>query len=73
MIANSNVNYGGKVATPSGYVKDFQTVLNYPIKNPHLSVFVRAFPPYTPVGNYIKIFNNYDRNSTISTLSSIPN
>ena len=72
-INSNDVNYGGKIATPSGYIKDFQTNLNYPIRNSHLPVYVKSFTPYAPYGNYIKYFNNYDRYTTISSLSSIPN
>ena len=65
---NVNVNYGGKVGTPTCYIKDFQNSLNYPIRNVVLPVFVKAFDPYGPYGNYIKFFNNY---TSVSTKSSI--
>ena len=65
---NVNVNYGGKIGTQTSYIKDFQNSLNYPIRNPYLSLFVKAFEPYSPFGNYVKTFNNFN---LISKKSSI--
>lgn len=63
-----NVNYGGKTGTQTCYIKDFQNSLNYPLRNPYLPVYVKAFEPYSPFGNYVKIFNNFN---SISSKSSI--
>ena len=64
-----NVNYGGKTGSPTCYIKDFQNSLNYPIRNVQLPVYARAFVPYPPYGNYIKIFNNFNSISTKSSIS----
>jgi hypothetical protein len=57
---NKNVNYGGKQENSTGFVKDFNNDLNYyPLKKPYMFMFVKAFPPYSPIGNYIKNLNNY--------------
>ena len=66
---NKNVNFGGKIATPTGYVKEFKDSLNYPLRNTMLPAYAKAYSPYPPLGNYIKTFNNYDR---IILESSIP-
>uniref|UniRef100_A0A6C0DIZ4 Uncharacterized protein n=1 Tax=viral metagenome TaxID=1070528 RepID=A0A6C0DIZ4_9ZZZZ len=56
---NKNVNYGGKQSNYTGIVKKFKNDLNYPLKQPYMFTFVKAFPPYTPIGDYIKNLNNY--------------
>ena len=72
-INNNNVNYGGKIGSPPSFTKDFQNNLNYPIRKFYFAAYAKAFTPYTPIGTYIKYFNNYDRNSTAFSLSSYPN
>ena len=67
---NLNVNYGGKIGTQTSYIKDFQNSLNYPIRNDVMPVFVKAFDPYGPFGNYVKFFNNYTSISKKSSLTS---
>jgi hypothetical protein len=64
-----NVNFGGKIQSPTGYVKGFQNGLNYPLRNAMLPAYVKVYSPYPSLGNYIKYFNNYDR---IIVQSSIP-
>jgi hypothetical protein len=70
-----NVNFGGKIASATGYVKQFQNILNYPIRNAMLPAYVKSYTPYPSLGNYIKDFNNYDRilvKSSIPPTSQIP-
>ena len=69
---NSNTNYGGKISNKTGYIKDFVNSINYPIRNAYLPMFVKATTPYSPLGYFVKSFNNYDKIITLSSLSSTP-
>jgi len=65
-----NINFGGKITSPTGYVKGFQNSLNYPLRNAMLPGYTKSYLPYPSLGNYIKDFNNYDRIIVQSSLES---
>jgi hypothetical protein len=70
--SSSNANYGGKISNRTSYIKDFANSINYPIRNAYLPIFVKATTPYSPLGTFIKSFNNYDKIIRLSSLSSSP-
>jgi hypothetical protein len=55
-------NFGGKIPTKNGFVKNFNNNKSYyPLRTTQSSKndFVKSFSPNPSIGSYIKSFNNY--------------